>query len=103
MIIRTPSYCPKFQPIEMVWGVGKQRAASLYFPWRTLEQTQLDLRKGFYGCDTDKPRSEWQAKRWIKHRQHGRLLAQGGGGINRWISNDRAHVADGLAGTVTEL
>ena len=52
-IIWTPPYCPKFQPIELVRGVGKQRASSLYFPGRTLEQTQLDLRKGF-GCDTDR-------------------------------------------------
>ena len=30
LIVWTPPYCPKFQPIELVWGVGKQRAGTLY-------------------------------------------------------------------------
>ena len=38
-IIWTPPYCPKFQPIELVWGGGKQRAAQLYRPGRNLELT----------------------------------------------------------------
>ena len=101
-IIWTPPYCPEFQPIELVWGAGKQRAASLYFPGRNLKQTRLDLRKGFYGCDTDSPRSDWQGKKWGIVNVAG-CWRTAEGEINRWISNDRAHVADGLAGTVTEL
>ena len=39
-IIWTPPYCPKFQPIELVWGVGKQRAGTLYFKGRDLKTTR---------------------------------------------------------------
>jgi hypothetical protein len=48
-IIWTPPYAPKFQPIELVWGIGKQRAGTLYKPGRNLEQTRADLRSGWYG------------------------------------------------------
>ena len=48
-IIWTPPYCPKFQPIELVWGVGKQRAGTLYFRGRDLKTTREHLRRGFYG------------------------------------------------------
>ena len=58
--VQTHLYCPKFQPTELVCGAGKQRAASLYFPGRNLEQTRMDLRNSFYGCDMDKLRPDWQ-------------------------------------------
>ena len=45
-IIWTPPYCPKFQPIELVWGVGKQRAGTLYKQKRTLKATKRHLRRG---------------------------------------------------------
>jgi hypothetical protein len=48
-IIWTPPYCPKFQPIELVWGVGKQRAGTLYFRGRDLKTTREHLRRGWYG------------------------------------------------------
>ena len=48
-IIWTPPYCPKFQPIGLVWGVGKQRAGTLYFRGRDLQTTREHLRRGFYG------------------------------------------------------
>jgi hypothetical protein len=48
-IIWTPPYCPKFQPIELVWGVGKQRAGTLYFKGRDLKTTREHLRRGWYG------------------------------------------------------
>ena len=44
----TPPYCPKFQPIELVSGVGKQRASGMWFPNRDLATTRLYLRMGFY-------------------------------------------------------
>ena len=39
----------KFQPIELVWGAGKQRVAWGYFGSRNLEETRNQLRIGFYG------------------------------------------------------
>ena len=48
-IIWTPPYYPKFQPIELVWGVGKQRAGTLYFKGRDLKTTWEHLRRGWYG------------------------------------------------------
>ena len=48
-IIWTPPYCPKFQMIELVWGVGKQRAGTLYKPGRSLKSTKKHLRRGWYG------------------------------------------------------
>ena len=48
-IIWTPPYAPKYQPIEIVWGVGKQRAGTLYTKGRTLLDTRTHLRWGWYG------------------------------------------------------
>jgi hypothetical protein len=48
-IIWTPPYAPKFQPIELVWGVGKQRAGCMYFKGRDLATTRAHLRIGWYG------------------------------------------------------
>ena len=48
-IIWTPPYCPKFQPIELVWGVGKQRAGTLCKPGRNEAKARKHLRRGWYG------------------------------------------------------
>ena len=48
-IIWTPPYAPKFQPIELVWGVGKQRAGCMYFKGRDLATTRAHLRIEWYG------------------------------------------------------
>jgi len=48
-IVWTPPYAPKFQPIELVWGVGKQRAGCMYFKKRDLGTTREHLRIGWYG------------------------------------------------------
>lgn len=48
-IIWTPPYCPKFQPIELVWGVGKQRAGTLFCRGRELKTIREHLRRGFNG------------------------------------------------------
>ena len=44
-----PSRLYRYQPIELVWGVGKQRAGTLYKPGRSLEETREHLRRGWYG------------------------------------------------------
>ena len=77
-IIWTPPYCPKFQPIELVWGMGKQRAAALHSKGRNLKTTREHLRRGWYGGESNgtKPfdpcnvRKCWETalvemKRWI--------------------------------------
>ncbi len=45
----TPPYCPKFQPNELVWGVGKQRAGTLYCKGQDLKTTREHLRRGWCG------------------------------------------------------
>ena len=30
LIVWTPLYCPKFKPIELVWGAGKERASGMW-------------------------------------------------------------------------
>jgi hypothetical protein len=52
LIVWTPPYCPKFQPIELVWGAGKQRAATMWYYGRDLEVVRHHLRLGFYGAAT---------------------------------------------------
>ena len=37
-------YCPKFQPIELLWGASKQRASGMWFPGRNMEATRMHLR-----------------------------------------------------------
>ena len=48
-IARTRPYCPKFQPIELVWGASKERAAGMWLPNGDLATTRLHLRMGFCG------------------------------------------------------
>ena len=48
-IIWTPPYAPKYQPIELVWGFGKQRAGTFYTKSRTLLDTRTYFRWGWYG------------------------------------------------------
>ena len=83
-IIWTPPYCPKLQPIELVWGVGKQRAGALYSRGRNLKTTREHLRRGWYGGESSgtKPfepcnvRGCWDT-----------ALAE----MNRWIAADLEH------------
>jgi transposase len=95
-IIWTPPYCPKFQPIELVWGAGKQRAGHLYRPKRTLRATREDLRLGFYG-GAGHGTHEWGpvdiAGCWTKAM----------GEINSWIAKDLAFEEDGLTGDLLNL
>jgi transposase len=51
-IIWTPPYAPKYPPIELVWGVGKQRAGTMHTKGRTLLETRTHLRWGWYGGGT---------------------------------------------------
>ena len=52
LIVWTPPYCPKSQPIELVWGAGKERASGMWLPNRDLATTRLHLRMGFYRVDS---------------------------------------------------
>ena len=49
-IVWTPPYCPKSQPIELVWGVREQRAGTLHKAGRGNIATQRHLRRGWYGA-----------------------------------------------------
>lgn len=95
-IVWTPPYCPKFQPIELVWGAAKQRASGMYYVGRDLMTTRLHLRLGFYGGD-DGQGTSWKAVDvagcWRTAEGH----------INAWIKKDRDHVDDGLSGTIDDL
>ena len=51
-IIYTPPYCPKFQPIERVWGWiprVKTLSLSFFFSGRKLEQTYAQMVAVWYG------------------------------------------------------
>ena len=48
-VVLTPPYCPKSQPIKLMWGVGKQRAGTLYEVGRGKMATRRHLRRGWYG------------------------------------------------------
>ena len=96
-IIWTPPYCPKFQLIELVWGVGKQRAGTLYKQKRTLKATKRHLRCGWYGCkgkttarfEPCNVRGCWQTAE---------------GEMNKWIANDKAHTEEkGVSGVLGAL
>ena len=91
-----PPYCPKFQPIELLWGAAKQRASGMYEPGRNLAQTRLHLRMGFYG-GTDTHGRVWPLV------DIAGCYAKAEGEMNRWIAADKSHVADGLHGTITDL
>ena len=48
-IIYTPPYCPKFQPIERVWGWSKNFVAELCFLGQKLEETYGQMMAVWYG------------------------------------------------------
>ena len=48
-LIFTPPYCPQFQPIELFWQHGKGFVAREYKPRRSMVETLVDLRTGWYG------------------------------------------------------
>lgn len=95
-IVWTPPYCPKFQPIELLWGAAKQRAATMYFPGRNMATTKLHLRLGFYGGNNNNGR-HWGpvniAGCWNTAKAE----------LNKWISLDRKYVEDGLSGDLDNL
>ena len=95
-IIWTPQYCPKFQPIELVWGIGKQRVAWAYYGTRTMKQVQEELRIGWYGGTLG-----------LGHQKRTYLKADIAGcwrtalkEINKWLSKDSEHNPNGLTGTI---
>jgi len=95
-IVWTPPYCPKFQPIELVWGVGKQRAGTLYKPKRTLNSTRRHLRRGWYGGKgKGSPRFEKCNVRgcWETAERE----------MNAWIGKDRTYNENGVEGSLQEL
>ena len=97
-IIWTPPYCPKFQPIELVWGLAKQRAARLWYKGRTLAMTLKHLRFGFYG---GVPRVGWSAglrQTWRAACGHTAY-----GEMDKWTKGDLERNADGLMGTIGHL
>ena len=96
-IIWTPPYRPKFQPIELVWGVAKQRAARLWYKGRTLAMTLKHLRFGFYG---GVPRVGME--RWATTNVAG-CVRTAYGEMDKWIKGDLERNADGLTGTIEHL
>ena len=99
-IIWTPPYCPKFQPIELVWGAGKQRVAWGYFGSRNLEETRKQLRIGFYGGVIGKGNQKRKNSKvdiagcWKKAK----------GELNAWISKDCENIGvSGLSGDLDNL
>ena len=95
-VIWTPPYWPKCQPIENVWGGGKQRAAHMYMAGRTLTVTREHLRLGFYGGPNHEG-TVWGPIDVAGCVRHAELA------INHWISMDLANQADGLEGDLSDL
>jgi hypothetical protein len=96
LIVWTPPYCPKFQPIELVWGAGKERASGMWLPNRDLATTRLHLRMGFYGG------KDSQGQTWGPVNIAG-CWATAEKEMNKWIAVDKDHVDGGLTGTITDL
>ena len=90
----------KFQPIELVWGAGKQRVAWGYFGSRNLEETRNQLRIGFYGGVIGEGNRE---------RKHSKVDIAGcwkkaKGELNAWISKDCENIGvSGLSGDLDNL
>ena len=56
LIVWTPPYCPKFQPIELVWGAGNERASGMWLPNRDLATTRLTCAWASTGARTARGR-----------------------------------------------
>ena len=96
LIVWTPPYCPKFQPIELVWGAGKERASGLWLPNRDLETTRLHLRMGFYG-GKDSQGATWGpvniAGCWARAEKE----------MDKWIAVDKDRADGGLTVAITDI
>ena len=98
-IIWTPPYAPRFQPIELVWGVAKQRVAWSYTGKRSMKETHAQLRVGFYGGTIGKG---FHKHTWAKTNAAG-CWETAKKGINKWIQKDSEHNNGGLTGSLGDL
>jgi len=96
LIVWTPPYCPKSQPIELVWGAGKQRASGMAFPNRDLATTRLHLRISPFG-GKDSQGAAWGPVNLTGCWTRAELE------MNKWIAVDKGHVGGSLANSKLEL
>jgi len=86
-IIYTPSYFPKFQPIERVWGWSKNFVAQLFYSGRKLEQTYAQMVAVWYGGTSykaGKPYSR-QGETGLSRRLVGNFIRQCQFYMDEWI------------------
>jgi transposase len=98
-IIWTPPYAPRFQPIELVWGVAKQRVAWSYTGKRNMKQTHEQLRVGFYGGTIG---DGFHKHTWSKTNVAG-CWETAKKELNKWIQRDSEYNDDGLTGSLENL
>ena len=91
-IIYTPPYCPKFQPIERVWGWSKNFVAELWFSGRKLDETYAQMVAVWYGGIPLKAGKEYtrQGQTGLSRRLVGDFIRQCQMHMDEWI------VANGL-------
>ena len=92
----TPPYCPKSQPIKLVWGAGKQRPSGMYFSNRNHAATSLHLRMGFYGGKGS------QEATWGPVNVAG-CWAKAEKGMASWIAAGMGQPDGSLTGAITDL
>jgi transposase len=82
-LIFTPPYCPKFQPIELLWRDSKNFVAKEYCINRNPRQTAHDLMDFWFGCEKSHIREKEQTR--YGPRQAARIVHEVRVEVNRWI------------------
>ena len=88
---------PKSQPIGLVWGVARQRAARLWYKGRTLAMALKHLRFGFYGGVPGLGMGRWATT------DVAGCARTAYGEMDKWIRGDLERNAGGLMGTIDNL
>jgi len=83
-LIFTPPYCPKFQPIELLWRDSKNFVAREWYLTRNPKQTANDLMDFWFGTDSSNKRKKNQQA--FGPIQMIGYLAEVRGAINEWVA-----------------
>ena len=95
-------YCPKFQPIERVWGWTKNMLANLWYSGRTLKETFAQLMGVWFGGDIPHDKGEAKARGFTAELAQAFIL-QSEADMNVWIEEHGVRISGKIRGGPREL
>jgi hypothetical protein len=90
-------YCPKFQPIERVWGWTKNMVANLWYSGRTLKETFAQLMGVWFGGVIPKDKGEAKARGFTAKLAQSFIL-QSEKDMDQWIKEHGVRISGKVRG-----